>query len=82
MPELLPADAIKMYPNPAQTQIRLDASLQMEKISVINLVGQTMLQLEEKAFDKQLDISRLPAGIYSVRVETAEGMWISRLMKE
>ncbi|MEL6253753.1 MAG: lamin tail domain-containing protein [Bacteroidota bacterium] len=82
IPDLLPADAIKMYPNPAQTLIRLDASLQMEKISVINLVGQTMLQLEDKAFDKQLDISRLPAGIYSVRVETAEGMWISRLMIE
>lgn len=82
IPELLPADAIKMYPNPAQTQIRLDASLQMEKISVINLVGQTMLQLEEKAFDKQLDISRLPAGFYFVRVETAEGIWSARLLKK
>ncbi|MEM6801131.1 MAG: lamin tail domain-containing protein [Bacteroidota bacterium] len=81
IPNLLPSTAIKMYPNPAQQQIRLDASLQMERISLINLVGQTMMNIEEEGFEKQINISQLPVGIYTVRVETAQGLWISKLIK-
>lgn len=79
---LLPANAIQLYPNPAQDQVILDASLEMERISLVNLVGQTIMQVEENSVEQRLDISQLPAGIYMVRVETAEGLWISKLQKK
>lgn len=70
-------NALTLSPNPANSTITLqlaDAQDQIGQITVANMQGQVMLSHTVNATTPYtLDISALPAGIYAVRVLTANG---------
>jgi hypothetical protein len=80
--ESLAANAIQMYPNPTSNQVRLQSDLRLEQVSVRNLLGQLVHQARPLSYDTQLNLSQLPQGVYLISVETPEGIWQQKLIKE
>ena len=79
---LLPSGAIRMYPNPAKDVIYWNSDYRIEKMTISNLVGQEIVTRINPDANSSMDISTLPNGVYVIRVETAEGFWMKKWMKE
>jgi Secretion system C-terminal sorting domain len=59
---------INLSPNPASNTVRINSGFQKSIIAVINSCGQTVLTANTSTPSVTLDISRLPAGLYVIRV--------------
>ncbi len=70
----------KLYPNPVKTQftIELDSSVQLEKVSIYNLLGQAVLTSEEHI----INTSKLASGSYIVEITTNQGKGAEKLIIE
>lgn len=77
----LGADAISLYPNPATDKLVIDASLPVERIQVLNLVGQQVMNITQPNQKTTLSVAQLPKGTYMVRALTAEGVWTAKWVK-
>ena|GEM_PF-4839224 len=84
------AAQISLYPNPAHglVELALPASLstQASALALYNVLGQ---QVQRRALPAQagglrttLDVNALPAGVYSVRIDTGAGIISKRLVVE
>jgi hypothetical protein len=62
---------IRVYPNPAHSQIIVACDDMENRIVVANLLGQTVLESGSVGKDVVLDISALVPGVYAVRVNGA-----------
>ncbi len=78
---------VSVWPNPAQGTFSVDfefAKSAMVNISVINFMGNTVLDDQMKALaghnSKKLDISRLPDGAYIVKIESNEHITTRKLI--
>ncbi|MFI5196461.1 MAG: T9SS type A sorting domain-containing protein [Chitinophagales bacterium] len=70
---------IKVYPNPATTEITIEASEQVTAIAISNLVGQTIYTQTCNAKNIEVNIANLPSGIYFVKVN---GTVVRKFVKE
>lgn len=60
---------IEMYPNPACDRITVDGAAENNlKIAIYNVFGELMLQRELNYQINEIDISKLPAGMYIIKV--------------
>lgn len=57
---------IKLYPNPAENSIQIDTDLLIEKVEIINQLGQS-IQVRNSE-NKNLDVSMLNPGVYTVKI--------------
>jgi len=58
-----------MYPNPACDRITVDGAAENNlKIAIYNVFGELMLQRELNYQINEIDISKLPAGMYIIKV--------------
>ena len=76
--------SLNLFPNPGSELINLsieECNLCYEKILLINSLGQETLDLKCTQSDKKiiLDISKLPEGIYFLKMESME--WYSNFQK-
>ncbi|PQJ10109.1 hypothetical protein CJD36_015545 [Flavipsychrobacter stenotrophus] len=72
-------DLISIYPNPGHGTMSISSDLLLEKIEVINLLGQTVLSEKTTGNTMQIDLSALQNGIYLLRVN--EGI-IYKIIKD
>lgn len=73
--------ATSLYPNPAIDELTISASAAIKNVVVVNTIGQTVTVRGTAVSDKDmlLDVSRLPAGIYFVRVNgTQAGKFVKQ----
>ncbi len=71
---------VQIYPNPAKNSISLNLRDQkMKKYSIINMLGQTILQGE--ITNKQIDISSLQNGVYQIVFTSNKKSLTRRLVK-
>ena len=80
--EALPSDAVRMFPNPSRGVVELQAGSRIEAVQVYDLVGKQVMATQPLATDTRLNLSQLPAGLYTVTVITAQGRWTSKLIRE
>lgn len=80
--DLLPANAVRVYPNPATDLIRIESSYRMESISIVNLFGQEIAKVEPSVSESSIAVADLAAGVYLMKVQTAEGTWTGRFVKQ
>ena len=71
---------LKLYPNPTSGQLSIEA-VDMTLVSVYDLVGQCVMQMPAKDSQATLDMSQLQNGIYFVKVTTANGSVVQRVVK-
>lgn len=60
----------KMFPNPANNVLNVAAGNNIETVTIINMVGQKVLEEQVGATSSQLDIARLQTGAYLMQVTT------------
>ena len=68
----------RLYPNPATDNVTIEAA-NMNRITVINAVGQVVYDHEISAERTQLNIASYEAGIYMVRINTENGLVTKRM---
>lgn len=71
---------VKLYPNPTSGQLSIEA-VEISSASVYDLVGQCVMQKSAENGQLNLDMSQLQNGIYFVKVNTANGSVVQRVVK-
>jgi hypothetical protein len=65
---------LSLYPNPASGSIRLTlGTAGKHQIKVMNSLGQQMMVKQIDGMETELDIRKLPVGIYHLSVSDAQG---------
>ncbi len=64
--------AICIYPNPAADEITITSPINIDQVTILNLVGQSLLNHSANANTITLDISKLSRGIYFVKLNGSE----------
>ncbi|MDP4198802.1 MAG: T9SS type A sorting domain-containing protein [Bacteroidota bacterium] len=88
-----PRDTLSIYPNPATGLVTIFAgSTAIEHVSVLNVLGVNVFEaggsttpyprLEKAGEFYSLDLSQLPSGTYFLRIETAKGSVLRKLVRE
>ena len=75
-------DGFNFFPNPAQNTLNISAQTEVQNITIINLVGQVVLEQEVGATTSQLDISRLRSGVYLMQVAANGQIGTYKVIKE
>ena len=73
------AEKIKVFPNPANDFLNIQSEIDLEEITISNMVGQTM-----KVFQTdftQLNITDLPQGFYVLTFKTGDRIWATEFAK-
>lgn len=68
---------VAIYPNPTAGKVQVVAN-QLQTIQVYMPTGQLLLT----TYTASVDLSRYPAGVYLLRIVTAEGVTIGRVLKQ
>ena len=71
-----------MYPNPTTNTLNIEAKNKIYKISIYNLLGQEVMQKSVANSFTTLDLSKLPAGAYIVKVYTDKQAGSCNLLKQ
>lgn len=70
---------ILVYPNPTQNYLTVKSNLDIENIRIFNLTGCEVLS--SNVVNEKIDVSKLPQGIYILRVKTDKGYYQQKLLK-
>ena len=70
-------DNVSVYPNPTNGIINVNAN-GLKNIVVFNTFGQKVYE----TVDNQIDLSQLGAGLFLIRIETAQGVSMQRIIKD
>ncbi|MFL5752681.1 MAG: T9SS type A sorting domain-containing protein, partial [Bacteroidia bacterium] len=72
---------LRVYPNPANDQVSIDCAPN-SSISIVNLLGQNVIELVTRDRSTKIDISQLTPGIYLVKIKADTGSNTARLIIE
>ena len=68
-----------VYPNPTSKNLNVEA-VEMQYVSIFNMLGQKLLDNEVLTDKVQLDLSGFVNGMYQLRVTTADGIFTKRFV--
>jgi len=71
---------VKLYPNPTSGQLTIEGA-ETASVSIYDLVGQCVMQTKTTDGHAVLDMSQLQNGIYLIKVSTANGSVMQRVVK-
>jgi hypothetical protein len=74
--------AFSYYPNPTQGIVQFESTNTIERITAINMLGQTVLSLQPNQLNPEVDLSALKAGTYFLQVEIGDVTETVRVIKE
>ena len=66
------------YPNPTNGMITLEAQ-GMNHISVCNIMGQSVMEMDVDADQMQLNLDAFGSGMYLIRINTVNGQAVKRV---
>jgi hypothetical protein len=75
------ASRLQVYPNPTTDLVQIDFHGGPLVVSVINSLGQ-MLATQALAAGQPLSLAKLPAGLYTLRIESSAGVATRRIQKQ
>jgi len=61
-------ETLKLWPNPANNFLNIEASFKIEQIEIVNTLGQTVLRHACNTAKESIDIGKLLPGLYFVQV--------------
>lgn len=72
---------IIVYPNPSQGKFMVETTSGKKSVSVINLIGRNLLQLQTTDKNFMIDLSdKYPSGIYYLIIQTGEKVYYERIV--
>lgn len=77
--ETLAAQTLKLYPNPAMDQVKVEADREILSARLYDITGRLMSSQEPRATKTMLSVNGMPVGIYILNVQTTEGTLIRKL---
>ncbi|RMB64166.1 T9SS C-terminal target domain-containing protein [Dokdonia sinensis] len=73
---------ITVYPNPTLNLVTVEASVVIDNISVFDLRGRELIQLESSTLKSILDLSSLSTGAYLIKIQSGSHSTIKRVIKQ
>jgi hypothetical protein len=77
LPETPLQNTITLYPNPTSGQLRIESPQPWKKVEVVDVLGNLLITQQED----QLNLAKLPAGMYLVKVYFEVGVVVERVVK-
>ncbi|MCQ2273286.1 MAG: C25 family cysteine peptidase [Bacteroidales bacterium] len=74
-------ESVALYPNPATDRV-IVAAHEMKSIQLLNLMGQVIYSTKSNTESISIYLQSIPTGIYLVRVETAHGVVVKKLVRK
>jgi hypothetical protein len=72
---------LKMYPNPVQNTLTIEANSAIQRVSVYNVLGQELMSRNPKSNSTTLQTSELQKGVYMVKTEIDGKISSSKIVK-
>jgi Secretion system C-terminal sorting domain len=73
---------VKMYPNPVQNTLTIEANSEIQRVSVFNVLGQEVMSRSPKSNSTTLQTNDLQKGVYMVTTEIDGNISSSKIVKE
>ena len=82
--ELIDESSVQVFPNPVSEMlnVQLSSELHPEAVEIFDLMGRRVIFSEMKNSNLDLNVSRLPHGVYILKVITEEGIGSKRIIVE
>lgn len=74
--------SIKMYPNPVQNTLTIEANSEIQRVSVYNVLGQEVMSRSPKSNSTTLQTNDLQKGVYMVTTDIDGNISSSKIVKE
>ena len=71
-----------VYPSPTKNSVTVESSTEINKVKVVNMVGQVVLERNINSKISKINISDLESGVYFMQMEYAEGSITKRFIVE
>ena len=71
---------LRIYPNPIKSELFISTSLTILKVEILSITGQKILEVHNNL--GQINISKLPSGIFFVNILTGEGAINKKIIKD
>ncbi len=75
------SNSIKVYPNPTEGELYINSQEKPDMLSIINILGDEILHLENPQTNNQINLSSLPPGIYFVKIKLESGTIVKKINK-
>jgi len=72
----------KLYPNSVENNLHIDAQVEILQVSLFNLIGQKVFELNTKSKTAVLDLGFLSEGVYNVIIKTHSAIHTSKIIKQ
>lgn len=80
---ILPASVLKVFPNPARDLINIEINdnfVALPTLQLISTTGAIVLEQLMEGNSKQLNVTHLPAGVYLIKLISAKGMVVKKVI--
>jgi len=73
-----------LFPNPTNEQLRItNYELRIKRVILIDMLGKEVINsLQNNVTEATINLSKIPTGIYQVKIETETGVYISKIVKQ
>lgn len=72
--------SLSIYPNPVFDYVRIESEYEITQIRITDSAGHLIMSFT--SYYSELDLSRLPAGIYFMQIETTNGLEVRKIVKK
>jgi len=72
---------LKYYPNPVDSELNISYIEEIKKVEVFTITGQRVFGNDYQGNEVKVDLSRLSAGTYLVKIETAKASQFVKIVK-
>ncbi len=66
------AGLVNIFPNPVSDQLNIQSDIRLDRIRIVNVVGQTIHQMNNLNGNVQIPMNQLPQGLYFVELTSGE----------
>lgn len=80
--ENLNTSSINIFPNPTDGNFTITTSITIQQIEVINLLGEKVYSLRCNTPTQTLHLTTLSKGVYFLRIKTADGLVMKKMVIE
>ena len=70
---------VKVYPNPVHDTLHIASDCEISSVALYDTAGPAVLHIDEEC--TVVDVSSLPAGLYILSAKTADGPFVTKIVK-